>query len=113
MFSSPVPMAARPTSFSEGQPPYVEGYARSSGRKVFGYVFLSTDIVDILAYFRQAGRDADRHGQGRQDRRVRILKHSEPILLLGIPRTENDFVNQYRGPADAQFEVGAGGEGAS
>ncbi len=104
------------TGFSprKGQPPYVEGYGMVNGQKaLLGYVFLSTDIVDIPAYSGKPivtliGMDKAGKIAG-----VRILKHSEPILLLGIPEQKMiDFVNQYRGkPADAQFEVGAGGEG--
>jgi NosR/NirI family nitrous oxide reductase transcriptional regulator len=102
------------TLFSDrkGQPPYVEGYAMVNGhKKLLGYVFLSTDITDLPAYSGKPivtliGMDVAGKISG-----VRILKHSEPILLLGIPEQKMiDFVNQYLGkPADATFEVGAGG----
>lgn len=98
-------------SFSQrkGQPPYVEGY-RGSGaeRKLAGYVFLSTDIVDIAAYSGKPvvtliGMDARGTITG-----VRILRHSEPILLVGIPETKLiDFARQYVGRfAGDRFEVG-------
>ena len=103
-------------SFSDrkGQPPYVEGYATVAGqKKLLGYVFLSTDITDIPAYSGKPvvtliGMDVAGKITG-----VRILKHSEPILLLGIPEQKLiNFVNQYLGKsADSKFEVGAGGEG--
>ena len=75
-------------TFSErkGNPAYVEGYKDEQGkRKLVGYVMLSTDITDIPGYSGKPivtlmGMDATGHFAG-----VRILKHSEPILLLGIP----------------------------
>ncbi|WP_332673877.1 4Fe-4S binding protein [Aromatoleum sp.] len=89
------------TSFSErkGQPPYVEGYADENGakRKV-GYVMLSTDITDTPAYSGKpvvtlVGMDLQGHFTG-----VKILKHSEPILLLGIPESALiRFNQQYLG----------------
>lgn len=101
-------------SFSDrkGQPPYVEGFGMVAGqKKLLGYVFLSTDIVDIPAYSGKPvvtliGMDVAGKITG-----IRILKHSEPILLLGIPEKKlTDFVRQYLGkPADAKFEVGSGG----
>ena len=100
-------------SFSHrmGKPVYVEAYrnkkddpgenddhSENDDRELIGYVFLSTDIVDIPAY---SGKPVvtligmDTHGiiTG-----VRILKHSEPILLLGIPESElTKFIAQYLG----------------
>ena len=86
-------------SVRKGRPAYVEAYRTVDGeRKLAGYVFLSTDIVDIPAY---SGKPVvtligmDTHGiiTG-----TRILRHSEPILLLGIPEeTLTKFVNQYLG----------------
>ncbi|MDP2253383.1 MAG: 4Fe-4S binding protein, partial [Thiobacillus sp.] len=67
-------------------------------RELIGYVFLSTDIVDIPAY---SGKPVvtligmDTHGIVTG---VRILRHSEPILLLGIPEAElTKFIRQYLG----------------
>ena len=85
------------TSFSErkGQPPYVEGYAEKDGQKrKIGYVMLSTDITDTPAYSGKPvvtliGMDTTGHFVG-----VKILKHSEPILLLGIPESSLIRFNQ-------------------
>ncbi|HRP75714.1 MAG TPA: 4Fe-4S binding protein [Rhodocyclaceae bacterium] len=88
-------------SFSErmGRPAYVEAYRSEGSRKeLVGYVFLSTDIVDIPAYSGKPiitliGMDTEGIIVG-----TRILRHSEPILLLGIPEEVlTRFVNQYLG----------------
>lgn len=102
--------------FSErkGRPSYVEAY-RGSGpqRQVIGYVFLSTDIVDIPAY---SGKPVvtliGMYPQGIISG-VRILKHSEPILLVGIPESELDkFIAQYVGKfAGAKVEIGKSAAG--
>jgi len=122
-------------SFSHrmGKPAYVEAYQNRKGdhdatddhdkedshsengdRKLIGYVFLSTDIVDIPAYSGKPvvtliGMDTKGIVTG-----VRVLKHSEPILLLGIPESElTKFIKQYVGKfVGSKIEVGAGtGEG--
>ncbi|HRP64613.1 MAG TPA: 4Fe-4S binding protein [Thauera sp.] len=89
------------TRFSHrmGKPTYVEGYRDEGGeRKLVGYVFLSTDIVDIPAYSGKPvitliGMDTAGIITG-----TKILRHSEPILLLGIPESVlTKFVNQYLG----------------
>ncbi|NMG15709.1 NosR/NirI family protein [Aromatoleum bremense] len=89
------------TSFSErkGQPPYVEGYAEENGQKrKIGYVMLSTDITDTPAYSGKPvvtliGMDTAGRFTG-----VKVLKHSEPILLLGIPESALiGFNQQYLG----------------
>jgi NosR/NirI family nitrous oxide reductase transcriptional regulator len=89
------------TRFSErkGQPPYVEGYKEDNGaRQLVGYVMLSTDITDLPAYSGKPvvtliGMDATGRFAG-----VKILKHSEPILLLGIPESALvKFNDQYLG----------------
>ncbi len=91
----------------DGQPRFSTGY---KGDKAIGYVFLSTDLVDIPAYSGKPvitliGMDTAGRFTG-----IRVLKHSEPILLLGIPETKLDaFVSQYLGKSVAQhFEVGSG-----
>ncbi len=99
--------------FSErkGSPSYVEAYALVEGKtRLMGYVFLSTDIVDIPAYSGKPmvtliGMDMAGIITG-----VRILKHSEPILLAGIPEsTLVEFIRQYIGKAaDAKMEIGQG-----
>ncbi|MCC6219493.1 MAG: FMN-binding protein, partial [Aquabacterium sp.] len=97
--------------FSErkGQPPYVEAYDRNApDKKLLGYVMLSTDITDTPAYSGKPvvtliGMDLTGRFVG-----VKVLKHSEPILLLGIPESALiNFNNQYLGQSVAdKLEVG-------
>ncbi|HWI80460.1 MAG TPA: 4Fe-4S binding protein [Ramlibacter sp.] len=99
------------TSFSErkGQPPYVEAYADENGKpRLLGYVMLSTDITDTPAYSGKPvvtliGMDLKGRFVG-----VKVLKHSEPILLLGIPEAALDrFIHQYVGKfVGDKLEVG-------
>mgnify|MGYP000669206568 CR=1 FL=1 len=99
------------TGFSErkGQPPYVEAYSgEGAARKLLGYVMLSTDITDMPAYSGKPvvtlmGMDTTGRIVG-----VKVLKHSEPILLLGIPETAlTRFNEQYLGKsARDKIEVG-------
>lgn len=99
------------TSFSErkGQPPYVEAYAQDQGKKkLLGYVMLSTDITDTPAY---SGKPVvTLIGMNTRGRYVgvKVLKHSEPILLLGIPEAAlTNFNQQYIGKSvDQKIEVG-------
>ncbi len=91
--------AAQSFSPRQGQPAYAEAYATAGGQKVLvGYVFLSTDVVDIPAYSGKPvvtliGMDARGRIAG-----VQILKHSEPILLVGIPESElTRFIRQFVG----------------
>ncbi|HSJ79817.1 MAG TPA: 4Fe-4S binding protein, partial [Thiobacillus sp.] len=79
-------------------------------RELIGYVFLSTDIVDIPAYSGKPvvtliGMDTQGIITG-----VRILRHSEPILLLGIPESElTRFIMQYLGKfVGDKIDVGKG-----
>lgn len=88
------------TGFSErkGQPPYVEAYGGADGKELLGYVMLSTDITDTPAYSGKPvvtliGMDTTGKYVG-----VKVLKHSEPILLLGIPESALlKFNDQYLG----------------
>ena len=99
------------TSFSErkGQPPYVEGYSEENGeRKLVGYVVLSTDVTDTPAYSGKPvitliGLTPEGNFAG-----IKILKHSEPILLLGIPESAlTKFNDQYLGKfVGANIEIG-------
>ncbi|WP_027996742.1 NosR/NirI family protein [Simplicispira psychrophila] len=99
------------THFSErkGQPPYVEAYdTAGEGRQLLGYVMLSTDITDTPAYSGRPvvtliGMDKTGHFVG-----VKVLKHSEPILLLGIPESALlKFNDQYLGKSVAdKIEIG-------
>ncbi|SEN22490.1 NosR/NirI family protein [Brachymonas denitrificans] len=97
-------------SFSErkGQPPYVEAYG-ADGKTKLGYVMLSTDITDTPAYSGKPvvtliGMDNEGKFVG-----VKVLKHSEPILLLGIPESALiNFNNQYIGKSvKDKIEVGS------
>ncbi len=99
------------THFSprKGQPPYVEAYDNDGPqKKLLGYVMLSTDITDIPAYSGKPvitliGMDTEGRFVG-----VKVLKHSEPILLLGIPESAlTAFNDQYLGKSVADIiEVG-------
>lgn len=88
------------TGFSErkGQPPYVEALGGPDGKQVLGYVMLSTDITDTPAYSGKPvvtliGMDTAGKFVG-----IKVLKHSEPILLLGIPESALlAFNDQYLG----------------
>lgn len=99
-------------SFSErmGQPPYVEAYGDpQAGKKpLLGYVMLSTDITDTPAYSGKPvvtlmGMDLKGRFVG-----IKVLKHSEPILLLGIPESALlNFNKQYLGKSVTdKIEVG-------
>jgi NosR/NirI family nitrous oxide reductase transcriptional regulator len=93
----------------KGQPPYVEAYDNDSAqKKLLGYVMLSTDITDTPAYSGKPvitliGMDTEGRYVG-----VKVLKHSEPILLLGIPESALiHFNNQYLGKSvKDKIEVG-------
>ncbi|MHB1114330.1 MAG: 4Fe-4S binding protein [Acidovorax defluvii] len=99
------------THFSErkGQPPYVEAYDNAGAdKKLLGYVMLSTDITDTPAYSGKPvvtliGMDKTGRFVG-----VKVLKHSEPILLLGIPESALlKFNDQYLGKSVAdKIEIG-------
>ncbi len=88
-------------TFSErkGNPPYVEAYSERDGKQeLLGYVMLSTDITDTPAYSGKPvvtliGLDKSGRFVG-----TKVLKHSEPILLLGIPEGAlGKFLAQYLG----------------
>lgn len=108
-------IAADAFSPRRGRPSYVEAYRTAGGeRKLAGYVFLSTDAVDIPAYSGKPivtliGMDTRGAITG-----VKILRHSEPILLVGIPESAlTRFVGQYVGKSVGdRIEVGASRDGA-
>jgi NosR/NirI family nitrous oxide reductase transcriptional regulator len=98
-------------SLRKGRPAYVEAYhdehsdrdekddhGEKDSRKLIGYVMLSTDIVDIPGYSGKPvvtliGMDIAGKIVG-----VKVLKHSEPILLVGIPESElTRFIKQFVG----------------
>lgn len=98
----------------KGDPKYVEAYAAANGSKrLVGYVFLSTDVVDIPGYSGKPiitliGMDTKGTIVG-----IRVLKHSEPILLAGIPESELlKFIHQYIGKsAESRMEIGHSEQG--
>nr|WP_246480246.1 4Fe-4S binding protein [Inhella gelatinilytica] len=103
------------TRFSarKGQPPYVEAFDAQD--QLLGYVMLSTDITDTPAY---SGKPVvTLIGMDKVGRFVgfKVLKHSEPILLLGIPESAlTQFHDQYKGHAVSEtLEVGGGGGNAT
>lgn len=95
-----------------GRPPYVEAYGPpgvDGKRTRLGYVMLSTDITDTPAYSGKPvvtliGMDNDGRFVG-----IKVLKHSEPILLLGIPETALPRFNaQYIGKSVTdKIEIGS------
>ena len=103
--------AAQQFSKRKGAPTYVDAFAVENGKpRLVGYVFLSTDVVDIPAYSGKPvvtliGMDTTGVITG-----VRVLKHSEPILLAGIPESALlKFIAQYVGKrADAKLVIGRG-----
>jgi NosR/NirI family nitrous oxide reductase transcriptional regulator len=101
----------------KGRPRYVEAYKTKAadgneGRVLVGYVFLSTDILDIPGYSGKPlvtlmGMDAKGVITG-----VKILRHGESILLVGLPESElNKFIEQYVGKfVGDRIEIGASRE---
>lgn len=88
-----------------GKPAYVEAF---KGDQKIGYVVLSTDVTDLPAYSGKPiitliGLDTKGVIVG-----VKVLKHSEPILLVGIPESKLlDYVKQYVGKnAEDKLEIG-------
>jgi len=89
--------------------PYAAGYDVEG--EVVGWVTLSTDVVDIKGYsgkpmFTLVGLDTEGVITG-----GRVVHHSEPILLVGIPESElHDFVSAHAGlVADERVVVGGDG----
>ena len=103
--------SAQQFSVRKGSPSYVDAFAVENGKtRLVGYVFLSTDVVDIPAYSGKPvitliGMDTRGIITG-----VRVLKHSEPILLAGIPESELlKFIHQYIGKSAAsKLVIGQG-----
>lgn len=107
--ASVLPQAER-YSLRQGNPAFVKGLRDRNGQEeVVGYVFLSTDVApEIVGYSGKpiitlVGMDAGGRISG-----ARILRHSEPILLAGIPEHKlAAYIDQYTGkPAGARFELG-------
>jgi NosR/NirI family nitrous oxide reductase transcriptional regulator len=97
-------------SLRRGRPAYVEGYRTRNGkRSVAGYVWLSTDVVDIPGYSGHplvmlVGMDTRGVITG-----VRMIRHSESIVLAGLPEAALDrFAQQYVGRyVGDRIEIGA------
>lgn len=98
-------------SFSQrmGKPPYVEAYEKKrNGKKLIGYVFLTTDVVDVLGYSAKpfvtlVGMDTNGIITG-----AKVLRHSESIHHFGIREEElTKFIRQYTGKfVGARIEIG-------
>ncbi len=106
-----MPQAQR-FSLRKGRPSYVEAFGSGPDKveHVVGYVFLSTDVVDIPAYSGKPIVTLIGMDTGGVITGVRVLKHSEPILLAGIPEsTLLKFISQYTGKrGDAKLQIGHG-----
>jgi NosR/NirI family nitrous oxide reductase transcriptional regulator len=92
--------------------PYAAGY--DADGELVGWVVLSNDVVDIKAYSGKpmstlVGLDPEGAITG-----GRVVHHSEPILLVGIPEQKlHDFVDAYAGvKADEPVVVGQGAAGS-
>ena len=88
--------------------PYLEGL--DADGKTAGWLVLSTDVLSIKGYSGKplvtlVGLDPEGVISG-----AKIIHHSEPIILLGIPEQKlTDFVDFYKGKrADAKIGVGSG-----
>lgn len=100
-----LPGAAR---FEKSSGPWLIAYDEKD--QLTGWVVLSTDVVNLKAYSGKPlitliGLDPKGVIRG-----AKVIHHSEPILLLGIPEGElHDFVNFYIGrKATDRVNVGAG-----
>ena len=87
--------------------PYATGF--NDNGKLVGWVVLSTDVTDMVGYSGKplstiVGLDTEGVITG-----GRVVHHSEPILLLGIPESSlREFVDAYTGfRADASVSLGA------
>ncbi len=81
------------------------------GGKVFAYLFLSTDLVDIPAYSGKPMVTLTAIDTKGYILSTEIIHHSEPILLVGIPESVLEvFMAQYIGKhVSDTFEITSGG----
>ncbi len=95
-------------SVRKGQPPYVEAYADAQKQQLLGYLMLSTDITDTPAYSGKPVVSLIAIDTSGKFVGIKVLKHSEPILLLGIPESALiKFNQQYVGKSvKDKIEVG-------
>ena len=88
----------------EGEPSFVRVF---KGNDALGYVYLNTNAIDATGYSGKPihiliGLDADGVITG-----AKLVKHSEPIVLIGIPEKRiREFIDRYRG-LDAKKFIGA------
>ncbi|WP_312846766.1 4Fe-4S binding protein [Stappia sediminis] len=80
------------------------------GGETLGYVFLTSDFVSTTGYSGKpihtlVGIDKDAVLTG-----VRLVKHSEPIVLIGIPEAKIRAVTEGYAGLDLKKEAAAGGE---
>jgi NosR/NirI family transcriptional regulator, nitrous oxide reductase regulator len=79
----------------EGSPPSAPAY---KGDELLGYVFLNSSVVNSIGYSGKpihivVGIDTKGVVTG-----ARMVKHSEPIVLVGIPvKKVHDFIDNYAG----------------
>lgn len=85
---------------------FVTGFNASG--EVVGWVGRSTDIVDIKAYSGKPLITLIALGEDGNIKGARLIKHSEPILLVGIPvKLLHDFIAKYVDlPAISKVVVG-------
>ena len=85
----------------EGTPPFVRAF---KGEEELGTVFLNTDVVDATGYSGKpihilVGLDAAGVIRG-----AKLVKHSEPIVLIGIPEKRiRAFIDRYAGLDAGKF----------
>ena len=86
--------------------PIFEG--KSASGDVVGWVARSDDLVATLGYSNKPISTLVGVSPSGTIEGVRVIQHSEPILLVGIPEQRFfDFVSHYRGlPADARVVIG-------
>lgn len=90
----------------QGEQPFTTGF--DAGDQVVGWVARSTDVVDIKAYSGKPLVTLIGLGSDGVIKGARLLKHGEPILLVGIPEQKlHDFIARYVGlPAVSHVVVG-------
>ncbi len=87
----------------EGKPSFVRAF---KGDDELGYVYLNTDVIDATGYSGKpihilVGLDPEGVIAG-----VKLVKHNEPIVLIGIPEKRiREFIDHYRG-LDARKFIG-------
>ena len=91
---------------SEESPPVLQAY---KGDELLGYVFLNSDFVSAVGYSGKPIHVAVALDLQGVIRGVRLVKHSEPIVLIGIPEREiTAVIESYVG-----LDVGAFSRGAA